>query len=315
VSRSVLYIITFVFSLSPLLAESLYAQNGCEIQISDPTLTSPRQYEIREVTVEGVQSTRESFLISTSGLSSGTTITIPGEEIPDAIRRIHRTGLFSDVEICHEPSNGGVDIRIILQEEPSLQAYDLEGIRRSHRRDLRERLTLYGLEGSDSGAAVVVVAGPDRRQYLRTRLARSGLERERISRRYPVPERPYNVDVTPDGTRLATATEGTIYGRRIEFRPRDARLDTTGNRNAYLAACEDAFAAVGSMAAFEQGAAPVVSECGLPDLRTAAVHPHMMELEQVWPTNMQSPNLLGVAEFHLTDQGSQPAGVKSCEVV
>jgi len=142
VPRSVLYIIIFVFSMTPFFADLAYAQDGCEIQITDPTQTAPRQYEINEVAVEGIQTARESFLISTSGLSSGTTISIPGEEIPNAIRRIYRTGLFSDVEICHEIANGGVNIRMILQEEPSLQGYELEGIRRSHRRDLRERLNL-----------------------------------------------------------------------------------------------------------------------------------------------------------------------------
>ncbi len=140
--RSVLYIFIFIFLGSFHFADKVYAQNGCEIQITDPTQVSPQEYEINEVTVEGIRTARESFLISTSGLSAGTTINIPGEEIPDAIRRIYRTGLFSDVEICHEVSNGGVNIHMILQEEPSLQAYELEGIRRSHRRDLRESLNL-----------------------------------------------------------------------------------------------------------------------------------------------------------------------------
>jgi outer membrane protein insertion porin family len=143
VSRSVYYIIGFIIALTPLLAEQGFAQNGCEIEITDPTQQFPREYQIQEVVVEGLATARESYLISTSGLSVGSTVTIPGEEIPEAIRRIFRTSLFSDVEICHEIISGNsIRIKMFVQEQPRLDRYELEGIRRSHRRDLRERLNL-----------------------------------------------------------------------------------------------------------------------------------------------------------------------------
>lgn len=142
--RSVNYIIVLLSVFTPLIAEKAYSQqNGCEIEISDPTQNFPRTYEIGEVVVEGLTTARESYLINTSGLSAGTSITIPGEEIPEAIRRIYRSSLFSDVEICHEViSSNSVRLIMYVQEEPRLGRYELEGIRRSHRRDLRERLNL-----------------------------------------------------------------------------------------------------------------------------------------------------------------------------
>jgi outer membrane protein insertion porin family len=143
VSRSVNYIIGFIIALTPFIAENAFAQNGCEIQITDPTQQFPREYQIQEVVVEGLTTARESYLLSTSGLSVGSSVTIPGEEIPEAIRRIFRTSLFSDVEICHEVIEGNsIRIKMFVQEQPRLGRYDLEGIRRSHRRDLRERLNL-----------------------------------------------------------------------------------------------------------------------------------------------------------------------------
>jgi len=143
VSRSVSYIIGFIIVLTPFIAENAFAQNGCEIQITDPTQQFPREYQIQEVVVEGLTTARESYLLSTSGLSVGSSVTIPGEEIPEAIRRIFRTSLFSDVEICHEVIEGNsIRIKMFVQEQPRLGRYDLEGIRRSHRRDLRERLNL-----------------------------------------------------------------------------------------------------------------------------------------------------------------------------
>ena len=142
-SRSVNYIIGFIIALTPFIAENAFSQNGCEIQITDPTQQFPREYQIQEVVVEGLTTARESYLVSTSGLSVGSSVTIPGEEIPEAIRRIFRTSLFSDVEICHEVIEGNsIRIKMFVQEQPRLGRYDLEGIRRSHRRDLRERLNL-----------------------------------------------------------------------------------------------------------------------------------------------------------------------------
>lgn len=136
------FAVTLLLIIS-LAAPAGYAQTeGCEIRIQDPTQLTPREYEIVDVVVEGLQTARDSYLISTSGLVTGTRVTVPGDAIPDAIRRIFRTGLFSDVEICHEEVGGGLRIHILVQEQPRLDEYQLEGIRRSHRRELRDRLNL-----------------------------------------------------------------------------------------------------------------------------------------------------------------------------
>jgi outer membrane protein insertion porin family len=144
VPRSVNYIIVLIIVCTTFIAENTFAQqNGCEIEISDPTQTTPRTYQIEEVVVDGLTTARESYLVNTSGLSAGTSITIPGEEIPEAIRRIYGTSLFSDVEICHDVISGNnIRLRIYVQEQPRLGRYELEGVKRSQRRDLRERLNL-----------------------------------------------------------------------------------------------------------------------------------------------------------------------------
>ncbi len=119
------------------------AQDTTRIQIENPENLMPQQYDIQEVSVSGLITGRESYLISSSGLRVGETITIPGEDISNAIKQIYRTSLFSDVQIFYErlPGNG-VNIEIAVQEQPRLGRYEIEGVRRSHRRDLRERLNL-----------------------------------------------------------------------------------------------------------------------------------------------------------------------------
>jgi ABC-type branched-subunit amino acid transport system substrate-binding protein len=62
-----------------------------------------------------------------------------------------------------------------------------------------------------------------------------------------------------------------ICGRKLELLSLDSRTDAGADQQAYAKACESAFAAVGSMSAFDSGGAATASKCGLPDLRSAAV--------------------------------------------
>ena len=119
------------------------AQDTTSVDIQNPENIIPQQYEIREVTVTGLVTGRESYLVSSSGLLVGSTITIPGEDISNAIKQIYRTNLFSDVQILYETFPGNlVDIEIAVEEQPRLQRYEIEGVKRSQRRDLNERLNL-----------------------------------------------------------------------------------------------------------------------------------------------------------------------------
>jgi ABC-type branched-subunit amino acid transport system substrate-binding protein len=71
------------------------------------------------------------------------------------------------------------------------------------------------------------------------------------------------------------AREGTIYGRKIKLLSLDSRLDAGGNREQSIKACNEAFAGVGSVSAFDQGGAPVIRDCGLADLRGLATTEQM----------------------------------------
>ena len=79
-----------------------------------------------------------------------------------------------------------------------------------------------------------------------------------------------------------TATEGTVYGRQIVLESRDTQLSAQGNRAAYLDACENAFTAVGSMSAFEEGAAEPLRACGMPDLRNVRTSKPVQQLDNVF---------------------------------
>lgn len=63
----------------------------------------------------------------------------------------------------------------------------------------------------------------------------------------------------------------SICGRKLELLNLDSRTDAGADQVAYSKLCEQTFAAVGSMSAFDSGGAGTAQSCGLPDIRTAPV--------------------------------------------
>ena len=66
---------------------------------------------------------------------------------------------------------------------------------------------------------------------------------------------------------------GDICGRKLEVTLLDTRADAGADQQAYTRACAEAFAAVGSMSAFDSGGAGAAEGCGLPDIRSTSVNP------------------------------------------
>jgi ABC-type branched-subunit amino acid transport system substrate-binding protein len=83
---------------------------------------------------------------------------------------------------------------------------------------------------------------------------------------------------------------GGIYGRHLAVEALDSQLDSGAARSASIQACNDSFAGVGSISAFDQGAAPVIAACkskgGLyPDLRGLATTDQMKAVANAFPMN------------------------------
>ncbi|RNL78366.1 ABC transporter substrate-binding protein [Nocardioides marmorisolisilvae] len=63
----------------------------------------------------------------------------------------------------------------------------------------------------------------------------------------------------------------SLCGRKLQVLDLDTRTDAGGDQRAYVTACDKAFAAVGSMSAFDSGGAATADQCGLPDIRSQSV--------------------------------------------
>ncbi len=102
---------------------------------------TPKKYEIADIKVEGVKNYEDYVLIGISGLAVGQTITVPGDDITDAVKRYWRHGLFSDVRISADKIEGNkIWLRIELTQRPRIADIHFNGIKKGEREDLQEKL-------------------------------------------------------------------------------------------------------------------------------------------------------------------------------
>jgi ABC-type branched-subunit amino acid transport system substrate-binding protein len=62
-----------------------------------------------------------------------------------------------------------------------------------------------------------------------------------------------------------------LCGHKLQLKTYDSRTDAAADQQAYTKACDETFAMVGSMSAFDSGGADTAQSCGLPDIRSASV--------------------------------------------
>ncbi|WP_418062525.1 ABC transporter substrate-binding protein [Pimelobacter simplex] len=87
-------------------------------------------------------------------------------------------------------------------------------------------------------------------------------------------------------------SQGTICGRKLELVNLDSRADAGADQQAYTKACDQAFAAIGSMGAFDSGGAGVAQSCGLPDIRAAMTTPERAGCSTCFGVYSIRPNLI-----------------------
>ena len=86
------------------IAAVIMASDACaQEKIVNPDITyagSPRNCVIAGIAVSGVDGYEDYMLTGISGLTVGQEISVPGQEITDAVKRYWRHGLFSKVTVA-----------------------------------------------------------------------------------------------------------------------------------------------------------------------------------------------------------------------
>jgi len=125
-----------VFLLSLFLySSSIWAQSN--------ELSTPKQYEIANISIVGVKYFQPGPIINKSGLKVGKKITIPGPDISIAIDKLWKEGLFADVQIyASKIVEDKIYITIELKERPRLNNLTIVGLRKNETENVKDEIKL-----------------------------------------------------------------------------------------------------------------------------------------------------------------------------
>lgn len=135
--------ILLLLTLCLLSGQGLKAQIQVGDDLSEIDYSSPKEYEIGGIVVEGARYVDASMLSMIAGLRVGQTISIPGDDIASAIRKIWEQGMFEDVAINATDFVGGkVFLQIVIKERARVSRFSFKGIKKSEADEIRNKINL-----------------------------------------------------------------------------------------------------------------------------------------------------------------------------
>ena len=133
-----------VMALSLVICQLSFTTARAQDFIVNPKISyagTPRQCEIGGVAVEGITEYEHDVVIGLSGLSVGQTISVPGTEITEAVKRYWKHGLFSKVQISADSIvNSKIYLTLHLSLRPKITQINYHGVKKSEREDLESKL-------------------------------------------------------------------------------------------------------------------------------------------------------------------------------
>ena len=137
--RKLLALLASILALSAFAA---YAQDAV-VKPVEIDYNNPQSYVVGGIRVSGVKYLGESQLLSVLGLHPGDKVTVPGDDISAAVKRIWLQGAASDVGFYVDSLSAGRDtawFRLDIQERPRVVTWNYAGVKNSERDDLKEKL-------------------------------------------------------------------------------------------------------------------------------------------------------------------------------
>lgn len=132
----------FIFAFFPFLHAQQADSTNFSIYYS-----SPKEYRIADIQVSGIRYLDKTVLVQLSGLKVGQEVTVPGDAITMAIKKLWQQGLFSDVKItATKIVLDQIWLDIYLQERPRLADVNFYGVSKSEKEDINKKVLL--LRGS-----------------------------------------------------------------------------------------------------------------------------------------------------------------------
>ena len=136
----VLALVAFYEATSQVVFGRTQGQTNSGVSIN---YSSPKEYEIADIEVRGVQFLDNNALISLSGLRVGDKIKVPGDEITTAIKKLWNQGIIGNVSIyASKVEDDKIWLVIELTERPRLTKYIIEGVNKSKQGEIEDKIGL-----------------------------------------------------------------------------------------------------------------------------------------------------------------------------
>lgn len=138
------------------------ASNNDKIALS---YANPREFEIADIEVVGLETIDKNALISLSGLKVGDKIRIPSQTTSNAIKKLWNRGIIGNVALYISKVEGDKAYLVLeLSERPRLTRIYLKGVNKTQESDIKEDLDL--IKGKIVSDAVLKNAEITVRQYF-----------------------------------------------------------------------------------------------------------------------------------------------------
>ncbi len=163
----------------------------------DIKYNNDKKYTIGEITVTGNTNFGEQTVITYSGLRKGAQISIPGEEISEALKKLWNSKLFSAIDIYLSRTEGDVAyLEINLIDLPELNEVTIEGVKKSKKEGIitENKLT--------KGAKVTENLITTTRNYLINKYKKDGF---------------YNTSVTINTTEVTDSIEKSRVNMSVDI--------------------------------------------------------------------------------------------------
>ncbi|HNQ82287.1 MAG TPA: POTRA domain-containing protein [Bacteroidales bacterium] len=135
-----------LFLVLALLISGFASGVFAQVSLGDQSVidyTRPIEYQIGGITVTGAEYLDKNVLVMLTGLNVGDRVTIPGEDISGAIKKLWDQGLFEDIGLYITDIQGEtVFLNLKLKERPRLSRFSLRGINKTEADNLREKLNI-----------------------------------------------------------------------------------------------------------------------------------------------------------------------------
>jgi len=114
--------------------------------IFNPTVvftSMPRTYEIADIKITGAPNYDDFLILGYTGLKVGDRVTIPGDDITNAVKRLMHQGLFAQARVKLLKTYGDKAwLELELRTQPRISEVVYHGVKSGERKDLAERLNL-----------------------------------------------------------------------------------------------------------------------------------------------------------------------------